>query len=218
MNDDLSAKTSPRRLVAVAGNPNTGKTTLFNVLTGSRAHVGNYPGVTVDRCIGEATLDEVGEVSVVDIPGTYSLVARTAEEQIAIEAMLGLDGQPRPDAVVICVDAGQVVRGSYLVLQALEFGLPVVVAMTMMDEAREAAPDPTEMAKRLGCDVIPMVASQGRGVPEIRAALARRLAEKDRSASWRWRPSPWLREKLTAVSPALPRDWPRLDAMGCGRS
>jgi ferrous iron transport protein B len=213
MNDAHPATAGSRRLVAVAGNPNTGKTTLFNVLTGSRAHVGNYPGVTVDRCIGEATLDGFGEVSVVDIPGTYSLVARTAEEQIAIEAMLGLDGQPRPDAVVICVDAGQVVRGSYLVLQALELGLPVVVAMTMMDEARKAAADPVAMSKRLGCEVIPMVASQGSGLSEIRAALARRLAENDRSESWRWQPSSWLREKVAAVSPALPPDWPHVDAM-----
>ncbi len=207
-----AAAVSPR-LVAIAGNPNTGKTTLFNVLTGSRAHVGNYPGVTVDRCVGEATLEEIGEVSVVDIPGTYSLVARTAEEQIAIEAMLGLDGQPRPDAVVICVDAGQVVRGSYLVLQALEFGLPVVVAMTMMDEALKAAADPVAMSKHLGCEVIPVVAGRGRGLPELRAALSRRLAEKDRSERWRWQPSPWLREKLAVVAPALPPDWPHVDAM-----
>jgi ferrous iron transport protein B len=213
MNDDMPAKSATPGLVAVAGNPNTGKTTLFNVLTGSRAHVGNYPGVTVDRCIGETMLEGVGEVSVLDIPGTYSLVARTAEEQIAIDAMLGLDGQPRPDAVVICMDAAQVVRGSYLVLQAMEFGLPVVVAMTMMDEAGKAAPDAAEMARRLGCDVIAMVASQGRGVPELRAALARRLAKQGRSANWKWQPSPWLREKLAAVSPALPTDWPHVDAM-----
>jgi len=210
MNADLPVA---RKLVAIAGNPNTGKTTLFNVLTGSRARVGNYPGVTVDRRIGDASLHVAGDVDVLDIPGTYSLVARTAEEQIAIDAMLGLDGQPRPDAVVVCIDAAQAVRGLYLVLQAMEFGLPVVVAMTMMDEAGNAAPDSTELAERLGCEVIPVVASQGRGVEAIRAALDRRLASADASPCWRWQPSPWLRERLAAVSPALPSDWPATSAM-----
>ncbi len=202
-----------RKLIAIAGNPNTGKTTLFNVLTGSRARVGNYPGVTVDRRIGDATLDAAGDVHVLDIPGTYSLVARTAEEQIAIDAMLGLDGQPRPDAIVICVDAAQAVRGLYVVLQVMEFGLPVVVALTMMDEAGIAAPDAAELAKRLGCEVIPTVASKGRGVAELRAALDRKLASPPSKPCWRWQPSPWLRERLTTVEAALPKDWPAVDAM-----
>lgn len=213
MNDAPSAAPSPRKLVAIAGNPNTGKTTLFNVLTGSRAHVGNYPGVTVDRRLGQATLDGVGEVDVLDIPGTYSLVAHTAEEQIAIEAMLGLDGQPRPDAVVICVDASQAVRGSYLVLQALEFGLPVVVVTTMMDEAGKAAPDAAHMAKRLGCPVVPVVASHGRGLDELRAALDVRLRAPAPSPIWHWQPPPWLRERLAVITKVLPEAWPCNDAM-----
>jgi ferrous iron transport protein B len=207
------APPTTRKLIAIAGNPNTGKTTLFNVLTGSRARVGNYPGVTVDRRIGEASLEQAGQVSVLDIPGTYSLVARTAEEQIAIDATLGLDGQPRPDVVVLCVDAAQAVRGLYLVVQAMEFGLPVVVAMTMMDEAGKAAPNPADLAKRLGCDVIPLVAAQGKGVAELRAALDRRLAGPASSPTWRWQPSPWLRERIAAVSAALPASWPAVDAM-----
>src|SRR5512142_301504 len=184
------------RLVAIAGNPNAGKTTLFNVLTGSRARVGNYPGVTVDRRLGDARLDSAGDVHVLDIPGTYSLVARTADEQIAIDAMLGLDGQPRPDAILVCVDAAQAVRGLYVVLQAMEFGLPVVGALTMMDEAGKAAPDPVELSRRLGCEVIPTVASSGRGVAEIHAALDRKLASGPTEECWRWKPSPWLCERL----------------------
>jgi ferrous iron transport protein B len=202
-----------RKLIAIAGNPNTGKTTLFNVLTGSRARVGNYPGVTVDRRMGDARLDLAGDVHVLDIPGTYSVVARTAEEQIAIDAMLGLDGQPRPDAILVCVDAAQAVRGLYVVLQAMEFGLPVVVALTMMDEAGRAAPDPAELSKRLGCEVIPTVASTGRGVAELRAALDRKLASTPTKPCWRWQPSPWLRERLAVVEAALPKDWPAVDAM-----
>ncbi|HHH27189.1 MAG TPA: ferrous iron transport protein B, partial [Polyangiaceae bacterium] len=100
---DGPATTPPtRRLVALLGNPNTGKTTLFNRLTGSSARVGNYPGITVDRRVGTLAL-EGRCVDLLDLPGTYSLSARSPEEQIAIEATLGLDGQPRPDLCVVVV-------------------------------------------------------------------------------------------------------------------
>jgi ferrous iron transport protein B len=202
-----------RRQIALAGNPNTGKTTLFNVLTGSRARVGNYPGVTVERRVGEAELAGVGEVDVLDVPGTYSLVARTGEEQFAIDAMLGLGGQPRPAAVVICVDATQFVRGSHLVLQALEFGLPVVVALTMTDEAKDAAPDAEALGRHLGCEAVPVIAAQGRGVSELRAAIARRLGAPEQREIWHWQPSPWLRQRLDQVREVLPEAWPACDAM-----
>jgi ferrous iron transport protein B len=204
---------SLRPLVALAGHPNTGKTTLFNVLTGSRARVGNYPGITVERRMGEAGLEGVGPVDVLDIPGTYSLVARTGEEQIAINAMLGLAGQRRPDAVVICVDATQFVRSSHLVLQALEFGLPVLVALTMTDEAKEAAPDPAEMGRHLGCEVVSVVAAHGRGVAELNTAIARRLRDPERREIWHWQPTAWLRRLLAETRTALPADWPSCDAM-----
>ena len=204
---------SSRPLVALAGNPNTGKTTLFNVLTGSRARVGNYPGITVEKRMGEANLEGVGPVDVIDIPGTYSLVARTGEEQIAINAMLGLGGQRRPDAVVICVDATQFVRSSHLVLQAMEFGLPVLVALTMTDEAKQAAPDPVEMGRRLGCEVVAVVAAHGHGVAELNAAIARRLRKPERHEIWHWQPTAWLRKLLDETRTALPAEWPACDAM-----
>src|SRR5258706_10473084 len=97
--------------VVLAGNPNSGKTTLFNALTGLRAKVGNYPGVTVERRVGPAKTPK-REIEVLDIPGCYSLVARTGEEQIAVATLAGLDG-PRPEAVIVCVDATQVARASY---------------------------------------------------------------------------------------------------------
>jgi len=204
---------SSRPLVALAGHPNTGKTTLFNALTGSRARVGNYPGITVERRVGEANLDGFGPVDVVDIPGTYSLVARTAEEQIALDAMLGLVGQKRPDAVVICVDATQFVRSSHLVLQAQEFGLPVLVALTMTDEAKQAAPDPVEMGQCLQCEVVSVLAAQGRGITELTAAIARRLRNPDRREIWHWQPTAWLRKLLDETRAALPAEWPACDAM-----
>jgi len=202
-----------RPLVAIAGNPNAGKTTLFNVLTGSRDRVGNYPGVTVERRAGDMTVPGHGAVELVDIPGTYSLVARTGEEQIALEALLGLDGARAPDAVLVCVDATQLVRGLYLVLQLLELGAPVVVALTMMDEAGDAAPEPAALARKIGCPVIPVVAHQKKGVQALVAEIARRLDAPERREIWQWRPSADLRERLLAVRASLPTGWPPSDAM-----
>lgn len=204
---------SKRPLVAIAGNPNTGKTTLFNALTGRRAKVGNYPGITVERRQSTTELPDIGAVDVLDIPGTYSLLARTAEEQIALEAMLGLGGLPKPDAVVVCVDATQLVRSSYLVLQAQEMGLPVVVAMTMADEAGAAAPRPGALASTLGCEVVSVLARKGVGIDSLRAAVARTLAAGTAEPVWRWTPSAALAGRIEQVAQALPEDWPRNDAM-----
>jgi len=200
-------------LVAIAGNPNAGKTTLFNVLTGSRDRVGNYPGVTVERRAGDMPVPGHGKVELVDIPGTYSLVARTGEEQIALEALLGLDGERAPDGVIVCVDATQLVRGLYLVLQLLELGAPVVVALTMMDEAGDAAPDPAALAHKIGCPVVPVVAHRKQGVQTLEQEIARRLEDPARRERWQWRPSPALRERLAVARAALPEGWPQSDGM-----
>jgi ferrous iron transport protein B len=205
--------TEARPLLAVGGNPNVGKTTLFNVLTASRARVGNYPGVTVEKLTGVAVAPGIGTVDVVDIPGTYSLVSRSKEEQLAFESLLGLDSERRPDVVVLCVDATQLVRGLYLVLQAQELGLPVVVALTMMDEVGRAAPDVPQLARRLGCDVVPIVAHKGQGLPELWAAIARRLEAARSQPVWRWKPGPALQAAIDRVRPVLPETWPRSDAM-----
>jgi ferrous iron transport protein B len=209
----LSELASARPLVALAGNPNTGKTTLFNALTGSRAKVGNYPGVTVERRV--ARLEVAGRsADLVDIPGTYSLTARSAEEQIALAAMVGLRGNPRPDLIVFCVDATQPVRGLYLVLQALELGLRVVVALTMVDEAGEAVPSSRALATSLGCPVVEVDGRRRVGLAELRAAIATRLGEGGTVAQvWRWQPSDELREHIAGVFAALPAEWPQSDAM-----
>src|ERR1700726_1909565 len=121
--------------VALVGNPNTGKTTLFNALAGMRQHVGNYPGVTVETKHGrlryrEQTLD------LVDLPGTYSLAARSPDEMVAVDVILGhQQGEARPDVVVSIVDASNLERNLYLTTQALELGVPVVIALNMMDVA-----------------------------------------------------------------------------------
>lgn len=169
--------------IAIAGNPNTGKTSLFNRLTGAGARVGNYAGVTVER--EEATWRLGGlKVNVVDIPGTYSLAARSGEEQVAVRALFGLDGEPRPELVVLVVDSTQLVRNLYLAVQLAEAGLPFVVALNLIDAARKlgAAPDPAAVARAFGVPVVATSAQTGEGIAELGAAVLAALANPPRPA------------------------------------
>jgi ferrous iron transport protein B len=140
-------------------------------------------------------------------------VARTGEEQIALEALLGLHGERAPDAVIVCVDATQLVRGLYLVLQLLELGAPVVVALTMMDEAGDGAPDPAALARKIGCPVVPVIAHKNEGVKALAQQLALRLESATRHELWHWKPSPALAARLVPVRAALPEGWPHQEAM-----
>ena len=192
--------------VVLAGNPNVGKTTLFNALTGSTAKVSNYPGITVERRRGELALTKGRNAIVDDIPGTYSLNARSAEEQIAIESILGVGGDAVPDVVVVCIDATNVARSSYLLLQLQELGVRCVVAMTMIDEAKTATPEPRALAELLGCEVVGVTASTRHGLADLVAAIDR-TAHRAPRAIWRWQPSRALDEHLDAIRPALPTLW-----------
>jgi len=161
-----------RPTILVAGNPNAGKTTLFNALSGARAKVGNYPGITVDRRSAKLTLPRVGEVELVDLPGTYSLSARSAEEEVAADAVLGRHGA-LPSVVVVVADASSLSRGLYLAQQVVETGLPTVVALSMMDEARSAGLeiDADELGRRLGARCVPIVAPRGEGLDVLRREI-----------------------------------------------
>ena len=198
--------------VALCGNPNTGKTTLFNALTGSLARVGNYPGVTVER--RSAPLRGDPRIEVVDLPGTYSLVARAADEQIAIDVIAGLAGQPHPDLLVVCVDATQLARSSYLVLQAQELGVRCVVALTMTDEAGKAKPDSEALSRLLKCPVVSVNARKDQGIEALRTEIERQLAPGASPQSYlRFEPSPALAAKIDAVRQALPVDWPKTQGL-----
>src|SRR5436190_8336161 len=122
-------------LVALVGNPNTGKTTLFNSLSGLHQRVGNYPGVTVETKKGSTTF-QGRQFDIIDLPGTYSLAPRSPDEMVAVDVILGQQaGERRPDVVVSIVDASNLERNLYLTTQALELAVPVVVALNMIDVA-----------------------------------------------------------------------------------
>ena len=195
--------------IALAGNPNVGKTTLFNALTGASAKVSNYPGITVERRSGACKLPG-GPGELHDLPGTYSLNARSAEEQIALDALVGLGGAKAPDVVIVCLDATQLARSCYLLLQCQELGARCVGALTMVDEAGAAAPDARALGALVGCEVVAVTARTRRGLDELTRAVDRAL-RRERRALWKWTPSPALRADLDAVRASLPASW-RADA------
>ena len=151
-------------LVALAGNPNTGKSTVFNALTGLRQHTGNWPGKTVTRAEGGFEYGD-DKYKLVDLPGTYSLLATSLDEEVARDFILF--GQP--DVTIVVVDATRLERNLNLVLQVSEITNRVVVALNLMDEARRhnIQIDERRLARDLGLPVVPMAARQGEGVPEL---------------------------------------------------
>ncbi|MFN7964906.1 MAG: FeoB small GTPase domain-containing protein, partial [Acidobacteriota bacterium] len=178
--------------IAIIGNPNTGKTTLFNALTGLAHKVGNYPGVTVERRAGVLKLTS-GRVEVIDLPGTYSLAARSLDEAIAVDTLLGRQSQERSlDAVIAVIDAANLDRNLYLLSQLMDFSVPVVVALNMMDAAqrRGIQIDVQRLSQRLGVPVVPMRADRGEGVDQLRDAIARTLNQGRADAPARALPLP----------------------------
>lgn len=159
--------------VALIGNPNTGKSTLFGVLVGIHQHVGNYPGVTVEKKTGR--MEHGGKrFELIDLPGLYSLAARSRDEMVAVEVLLQRQSDVGTVDVVLCiVDASNMERHLYLLSQVLELGLPTVVAVNMLDVAasRGIKLELRHLQNRLGVPVIPIQANRGKGVAEVKAAL-----------------------------------------------
>ncbi|MCE9593687.1 MAG: ferrous iron transport protein B [Planctomycetes bacterium] len=199
--------------VAIAGNPNTGKTTIFNRLTGARAKVGNYPGVTVDREVGMLTLAGNRKVELIDVPGTYSLSARSREEQIAIQAVCGLPPLEPPDAVLLVVDATQLPRNLYLALQLIETDAPVVVALNMIDalESNGLEIDRAVLARELGVPVVAVSGRTGEGLDELRTVVAKMLDDPSRGRPGaRWRIEDGVLDAdVRTVTKFVPETWHR---------
>ena len=161
--------------IVLTGNPNCGKTTLFNVLTGLRAKVGNYAGVTVERKEGKLLgASAEAPATVLDLPGTYSLSPQSLDEQIARDVLFHrLAEVPAPNLVVIVVDASNLERNLYYATQVIELGYPTIVALNMIDVAADNSHDVDApgLARRLGVTVVPLIASVGQGVPELKRAI-----------------------------------------------
>lgn len=177
-------------LVALVGNPNTGKSTLFNALTGLRQRVGNYPGVTVARKSGTCELSPGQKVELVDLPGLYSLAAASPDEQVVIDALAGnIAGDRRPDAVVIVADATNLLRNLFLASQVAELGRPLVLVLNQADVAKEQGLriDAELLSRRLGgVPVVLTSAWKGEGISDVRRAIARALTQQTamRRVAW----------------------------------
>src|SRR6201997_3919579 len=159
-----------QHIVAIVGTPNSGKSTLFNRLTGLRQKVANFPGVTVEHRMGRAKLDGNREVFVVDLPGVYSLNPRTEDERVTHDVLCGeMKGLPKPDAVLLILDSTNLMRHLVLAAPVLSLGLPTLVILNMADDLDRGGGgiDSAELAMQLGSPVALVSAAKGQGVDKV---------------------------------------------------
>jgi ferrous iron transport protein B len=176
---------NPLPLVALVGNPNAGKSALFNALTGARQKVGNYPGVTVERKSGRMALDDGRPIELVDLPGTYSLDPASPDEQVTRDVLLGKqEGERLPAALIVVVDATNLDNHLRFTLELAELGLPTVVALNMIDMAKRdgLVIDIEALSRDLGVPVIPTVAVRRGGIEALREAIGGMALDKPRFA------------------------------------
>ncbi|VUX56176.1 protein of unknown function, partial [uncultured Woeseiaceae bacterium] len=209
--DQISVRQHAAASIAVVGNPNSGKSTLFNRLTGLRQKTGNYPGVTVEKHVGTVRFDNAA-FELIDLPGMFALSAHSLEERIACDVVMGrIPGMERPAGILAVVDTTHLYQGLYLVQQLMELELPLLVALTMTDAADSSGIriDIEALERRLGgIKVCPVVATTGQGMVALRAAIAT-LPDAPKPAL----PTFW--EELSAASeelvPDLPATVPRVE-------
>ena len=171
-----SAAAHRQPVYALVGNPNCGKSTLFNALTGLKQKVGNYPGVTVEKKMGTTYSQHGQPITVIDLPGAYSLAARSPDEAVTRDVLLGRRADtPPPDRILCIVDATNLERNLYLVHQILDLGRPVILVLNMMDLAAQAGLNLRvgRLEKSLGIPVIACEAVNGNGLVELRLAMSR---------------------------------------------
>jgi len=194
-----SLTVSRQTTIALVGNPNAGKSTIFNRLTGLRQKTANYPGVTVEKRVGKLTLD--GSIfDLIDLPGIYSLSPNSADEQIAVDVLLGrVPGTPRPDVILAVVDTTRLYQGLYLLQQLAELDRPMVVALTMTDDAisKNIRIDTAALQTRLrGIPVCGIVATTGRGIAHLKSAVGGAVSQEPSIRDSFW---PELRQSAKAL-------------------
>lgn len=190
------------RVVALAGNPNTGKSTLFNALTGLKQHTGNWPGKTVTRAEGGFEFNSI-RYKLVDLPGTYSLLSASQDEEVARNFILF--GQP--DCTIVITDATALERNLNLVLQVMEITDKVVVAVNLMDEARRKGldVDARSLARDLGVPAIPITARTGEGIQTLLATMASVIAGETLNRPQRVQGTPEFRRAVDEMTPLIER-------------
>jgi len=174
--DEMSSQNVKNKIrVALAGNPNAGKTSIFNALTGQHQHIGNYPGVTVEKKVGSLVVGDLG-IEVVDLPGTYSLSAYSIEELVARDFVL----EEKPDIIVSVLDSTNLERNLYLLLQFQELGIPVIGVLNMMDEAEQQGIwiDSKQLGKILGIPFVETIGHRGEGIEELKTAIVEYVKKK----------------------------------------
>ncbi|MFX1451837.1 MAG: FeoB small GTPase domain-containing protein [Promethearchaeota archaeon] len=182
--------------VALIGNPNVGKTVIFNNLTGAKQHVGNWPGVTVEKKQGKCIYNGV-EMQIVDLPGTYSLTARSIDEVVARDFIMN----EKPDVVVDIVDATNLERNLYLTVLLLELGANVVIALSMWDmvEVSGAKIDIKLLSERLGVPIVPTAGPLNKGMEELKAEIVKSAKKKAPSTQKIIRYKPELEDKISKI-------------------
>lgn len=194
-------------LVALAGNPNTGKSTVFNALTGLRQHTGNWPGKTVTRAEGGFRFEDK-RYKIVDLPGTYSLLSMSTDEEIARDFILF----GRPECVVVVVDATCTERNLNLVLQILEITDRVIVALNLIDEAKRKGieVDHRQLSRDLGVPVIPLIAKTGEGLPNLLRGIADVVSRTVRTKPYRIRINSAVKKSVDELVPMIEKAYPGL--------
>jgi len=209
--DQISIRRQPSVSIAVVGNPNSGKSTLFNRLTGMRQKTGNYPGVTVEKHVGVTRIGDES-IELVDLPGMFALSAHSLEERIASDVVLGrMPDTPRPAGILAVVDSTHMYQGLYLVQQLMELGLPLMVALTMTDaaEASGIRIDTKALSERLGgAQVFPVVATTGQGIDDLKSALSTLAGQAAPALPAFWQE---LNAASEALAADLPEDLPRIE-------
>jgi ferrous iron transport protein B len=191
-----------RKRIALLGNPNSGKSSLFNQLTGLNQKIGNFPGVTVDKRSGLAMLHNGTAAEIIDLPGIYSIYPRSLDEQIVAEILLDHHSPSTPDIIVVTADATNLKRGLLLLTQIIDIGLPTVLALNMMDLVAKAgiSYDVKKLSRQLGVPVVPINARNGVGLDELKKQLAQPIAVPEHSVFKIWEeakaPVKELRDKI----------------------